>query len=262
MKSVVITGSTSGIGLGLADAFLSHGCAVTISGHSQNNLDKAYEFLAGKYEKERILAHLCDVSKYIQVVNLWETAKTRFDRVDIWINNAGTGHPETLMWDYTRETIDNVVTTNVIGALYGLTIASKQMLKQGFGSIYNMEGLGSSGPVVKGLALYASTKSLLAYLTKAAVKEVSGTSVIVGSLRPGMVNTKLITAQYVGHPNDWKRVEKIFNILSDRVETVTPWLVNKILANKKNGAKFEWLSRSKITVRFMTAPFHRRKVFD
>ena len=46
MKSIVITGSTSGIGLGLADAFLARGCAVTISGHSQTNLDKAYEILA------------------------------------------------------------------------------------------------------------------------------------------------------------------------------------------------------------------------
>jgi len=125
-----------------------------------------------------------------------------------------------------------------------------------------MEGLGSGGPVIKGLALYASTKSALAYLTTAAVKEVTGTPVIVGCLRPGMVNTKLITAQYEGHEDDWKRVEKIFSILSDRVETVTPWLASKILANKKNGVKIEWLSQPKVTGRFLMAPFHRRKVFD
>ena len=125
-----------------------------------------------------------------------------------------------------------------------------------------MEGLGSSGPVIKGLASYSATKSALAYLTTAAAKEVQDTPIIVGGLRPGMVATKLITDQYEGHPEEWKRSERIFNILSDRVETVTPWLVNKILSNKKNGVKIEWLSRPKVMMRFLTAPFHKRIVFD
>ena len=74
MKSIVITGSTSGIGLGLADAFLAHDCAVTISGHSQMNLDKAYGILAGKYDNGRILAYLCDVSHCDEVEGLWNAA--------------------------------------------------------------------------------------------------------------------------------------------------------------------------------------------
>ena len=93
MKSIVITGSTSGIGLGLADAFLARDCTVTISGHSQMNLDKAYEILAGKYDESRILAYLCDVSRYNEVDGLWNTARARFGSIDIWINNAGAGHP-------------------------------------------------------------------------------------------------------------------------------------------------------------------------
>jgi NAD(P)-dependent dehydrogenase (short-subunit alcohol dehydrogenase family) len=262
MKSIVITGSTSGIGLGLADAFLNRGCAVTISGHSQMNLDKAYKVLVGKNDESRILAYLCDVSNYDQIEDLWRVAKARFDSVDIWINNAGAGHPETTIWEYSRETIDRVVTANVTGALYGLTVALKGMMQQGYGSIYNMEGLGSSGPVIKGLALYAATKSALSYLTTAAAKEVRGTPIIVAGLRPGMVATKLITGQYEGHPEEWKRVERIFNILSDRVETVTPWMVKKILSNKKNGVRIEWLSRSKVIMRFLTSPFHKRAVFN
>jgi NAD(P)-dependent dehydrogenase (short-subunit alcohol dehydrogenase family) len=232
MKSIVITGSTSGIGLGLAQAFLARDCAVTVSGHSQDNLDKAYRALAGKYDESRILAYLCDVSHYDDVLGLWNAAKAKSGRIDIWINNAGSGHPQTPIWNYSRDMIDKVVEANVTGALYGLNVALKGMMEQGYGSIYNMEGLGSSGPVIKGLALYAATKSALAYLTTAAAKEVEGTPIIVGGLRPGMVATKLITAQYEGHPEEWKRAERIFNILSDRVETVTPWLVNRILSNK------------------------------
>jgi len=262
MIIIVITGSTSGIGLGLADAFLARGCAVTISGHSQMNLDKAYGILVAKYDKSRILAYLCDVSHYNEVEGLWNAAIARFGRIDIWINNAGAGHPETLMWDYSRETIDEVVAANVTGALYGLNVALKGMIQQGFGSIYNMEGLGSSGPVIKGLALYSATKSALASLTTAVAKEVEGTPIIVCGLRPGMVATKLITTQYEEHPEEWKRAERIFNILSDRVETVTPWLVRKILSNKKNGVRIQWLSRSKVIIRFLESPFRKRNVFD
>jgi NAD(P)-dependent dehydrogenase (short-subunit alcohol dehydrogenase family) len=99
MKSVVITGSTSGIGLGLADGFLTRDCTVTISGHSQVNLDKACGILAAKHDKSQILAYLCDVSHYDEVQGLWNAAVERFGRIDIWINNAGAGHRETLIWD-------------------------------------------------------------------------------------------------------------------------------------------------------------------
>jgi NAD(P)-dependent dehydrogenase (short-subunit alcohol dehydrogenase family) len=262
MKSIVITGSTSGIGFGLADELLKRGCSVTISGRSQAKLDRAFEILAGKHDAKQILAQLCDVSQFEQVEDLWNAAIARFNRVDIWINNAGAGHRETPMWEYSREMIDRIVAANITGALYGLTVASKGMMKQGFGSIYNMEGLGSSGPVIKGMALYAATKSGLAYLTKAAVKEVQGTPIIVGGIRPGMVATKLITDQYEGYPDDWKRVERIFNILADRVETVAPWLVNKMLSNNKNGISINWLNRSKVMKRFLEAPFRKRNVFD
>jgi NAD(P)-dependent dehydrogenase (short-subunit alcohol dehydrogenase family) len=262
MNTIVITGSTSGIGFGLADAFLARNCAVVISGHSQVNLDKAYGILAGKHDKSHILAYLCDVSHYDEVQGLWNAAMERFGRIDIWINNAGAGHPETLVRDYSREMIDKLVAANVTGALYGLNVASKGMMQQGSGSIYNMEGLGSSGPVIKGLALYSATKSALAFLTTAAAKEAEGTPIIVGGLRPGMVATKLITGQYEGHPEEWKRVQRIFNILSDRVETVTPWLVNRMLSNKKNGTRIQWLSRSKVILRFLESPFRKRKIFD
>jgi NAD(P)-dependent dehydrogenase (short-subunit alcohol dehydrogenase family) len=262
MKSIVITGSTSGIGLGLADAFLARGCDVAISGHSQINLDKAYGILAGKYDESRILAYICDVSHYDEVQNLWNAAVERFGRIDIWINNAGVGHPQTSIWNYSHEMIDKLVAANVTGSLYGLNMALKGMMQQGFGSIYNIEGLGSSGPVIKGLALYSATKSALASLTTSAAKEVEDTPIIVGGLRPGMVATKLITAQYEGHPEEWKRVERIFNILSDRVETVTPWLADKMLSNKKNGVRIQWLTKSKVILRFLESPLRKRLVFD
>jgi NAD(P)-dependent dehydrogenase (short-subunit alcohol dehydrogenase family) len=263
VKVVVITGSTSGIGLGLAGAFLERGCAVVISGRSQVNLDKARQSIEDKHGGDRVLVQLCDVSRYADVQGLWEAAKQRFGKVDIWINNAGAAHPQTMLGDFSPDVIEDVVASNITGVLYGLNIALRGMREQGHGGIYNMEGLGSGGgPIIKGLALYACTKSAVSYLTKAAVKEVAGTSVIVGGLRPGMVATKLITAQYEGRAEEWKASERIFNILSDRVETIVPWMAERILANQKNGAHIHWLTPSKTMGRFMTARFKPRHVFD
>ncbi|MFC1995373.1 SDR family oxidoreductase [Chloroflexota bacterium] len=262
MKSIVITGSTSGIGFGLADSFLSLDCSVTISGRSQANLEKAHSLLATKYENDRLLTYSCDVTYYDQVQALWDAAKAHFGNINIWINNAGVGHPETEIWAFTPDQIEEVISTNLIGAIYGSVVALKGMLEQGFGGIYNMEGLGSSGPIIRGLALYGTSKSALAYLTKSMVKETQGTPILVGGLRPGMVATKFITGQYDGHPEEWERSKRIFNILSDRVETVTPWLAKNVLNNNKNGVNITWLTRLKVLRRFLTEPFHKRKIFN
>lgn len=262
MKIVVITGSTSGLGLGLAGAFLDRGCAVVISGHSKTNLDKAYQSLKEKHGSDRLLAQLCEVSCYEDVQSLWNAAKQRFGKVDIWINNAGTAHPQTMLGDFSPDMVDRVIASNVTGVLYGLNVALRGMKKQGHGGIYNMEGLGSGGPVIKGMSLYACTKAAVAYLTKGAVKEAGGTGIVVGGLRPGMVATKLITAQYEGRAEEWKRSERIFNIVSDRVETIVPWMAERILSNQKNGAHIHWLSPPKMMGRFLSSPFKPRRVYD
>ena len=262
MKNIVITGSTSGIGFGLADSFLSLGCSVTISGRSRVKVEEACRVLDNKYGNGRMFKYICDVTEYDQVQALWDTSKAYFRNIDIWINNAGIGHPETNIWAFTPNQINEVININIIGAIYGSVVALKGMLEQGFGSIYNMEGLGSSGPIIKGLALYGTSKSALSYLTKSMVKETQGTPILVGGLRPGMVATKLITGQYDGYPEEWERNKRIFNILSDRVETVTPWLAQKILSNNKNGVNIVWLTRFKILTHFLMVPFHKRKIFD
>ncbi|MGD8814399.1 MAG: hypothetical protein PVI78_07980, partial [Anaerolineales bacterium] len=72
----------------------------------------------------------------------------------------------------------------------------------------------------------------------------------------------LITDQYEGRPDDWKRAKRIFNLIADRVETVTPWLVDRILSNRRNGATIAWLTPAKTLGRFMIAPFRRRDIFS
>ena len=263
MKIVVITGSTRGIGLGMANAFLAQGCAVVVSGRSVSAAEKAAAELAARHDPARISGFACDVTRFEQVQSLWEAAVRRFGRVDIWINNAGIANPQMEFWTHPPEQVRSVVETNLVGAMYGSIVAVRGFQAQGSGSLYNMEGLGSGGGrKVKGLALYASTKAGLSYFNESLIEETRGSTVLVGRLRPGMVVTDLLTAQYEGRPQDWERAKRVFNILADRVENVAPWLVQKVLANTRHGALFSYLGGAKVLSRFLLAPFSKRKVID
>jgi NAD(P)-dependent dehydrogenase (short-subunit alcohol dehydrogenase family) len=263
MKIVVITGSTRGLGYGLADAFLGLGCAVTISGRAQAAIDPLVARLSVKHEARRVFGYPCDVTDYGQLQALWNAAKARFGRIDIWINNAGIAHPISDFAEMPPGQLQAIVTTNLLGAMYGSRVALTGMREQGFGSLYNMEGLGSSGGRrVRGLALYGTTKAALRYLDDALAQETKGTPLIVGALQPGMTVTDMLTRQYEGRPEEWEKFKPILNIIADRVEIVTPWLAQKVLANTQTGARFAFSSSRKVLWRFLTAPFIRRKVVD
>ena len=262
MKTVVITGSTRGIGYGLADSFLALGCAVTISGRTPEGVKKVVAELSDKHEADRVFGHPCDVRDFEQVQVLWDAAKAHFGKIDIWINNAGLGHAQMDFWELSAEQIRTVVNTNLIGAMYGSKVALRGMLDQGFGGLYNMEGAGSDGSKVHGLALYGSTKCGLRYLDESLARETRGTAVLVGALRPGMVVTDFLTKQFEDRPEEWERAKRIFNILADQVETVTPWLARQVLNNGRNGVRISWGSRWRIMGRFLTAPFCRRNLFE
>jgi hypothetical protein len=91
---------------------------------------------------------------------------------------------------------------------------------------------------------------------------VKDTNIIVGAIRPGMVLTDFILSRYEGQdPSEWESARRIFNILADRVETVTPFLAEKILSNEKNNATIAWLTQSKMIWRFLTAAFTKRDLF-
>ncbi len=264
MKTVVITGSTRGIGYGLADSFLALSCQVVVNGRSQAGVDRAVSELAGRYGSERVLGFTGDVISYENMQGLWDTARTHFGKIDIWINNAGIANPLAKFWEQPPDLIKKVIETNLLGAMYGTSVAMKGMLQQGGGAVYNLEGYGSNGGsrMVEGLELYGSTKAGLRFFDDALFREAEGTTVITGAIQPGMVATQMLSSQYEGKPQDWERARRIFNIIANRVETVTPVLAQKILENTKNGARISFTSRGQILLRFLTAPFVKRKVFD
>ena len=260
MNTVVITGSTRGIGRGLAVSFLELGCAVVINGRKSADVEQAAQELAGQFDPSRITGFACDISNYEHVQAFWEAAHRRFGRVDIWINNAGVSHPVNNFWTLDPQLVRSLVDTNLTGAMYGSKVAMLGMLGQGYGAIYNMEGLGSrGGRMVSGLALYGSSKAGLGYFTEALAREAAGTPVLVGAISPGMVLTDMLLMRASRSWEEEQRTQRVFNILADSVEAVAPWIARRILENEHNGIRIAWLTPAKIIRRFLMAPFHRDK---
>jgi len=257
MKVIVITGSTRGIGLGLAKAFLERGCAVAVSGRTQASVDKTVVELG---TPERVVGHPCDVADVAQVQALWDATTARFGRVDVWINNAGVGQRPVNFVDLTAEEVRVILDSNLLGCLYGSQVALRGMLVQGSGQLYNMEGYGSDGSIRAAMGVYGTTKRGLRYFTQSLVVETKGTPVQIGTLGPGIVVTEGRLGSDTARAELSESTKRMLNIMADRVETVTPWLADQVLANKKTNAHIEWLTHAKILARLISAPFSKRAV--
>ena len=262
VKHIVITGSTRGIGAGLAEAFLARGCSVTVSGRGNETVSTMVANLKSRYEAKRVFGLACDVTVPEQVQALWDRSIEQFGKIDIWINNAGSSGELGMVWELPSDDVQVPITTNILGTVYGAQVAMKGMLTQGLGAIYNMEGMGSDGRKHTGLTLYGTSKYAVHYFTESLALEAKGTPVIVGALRPGMVITNLITDRYESRPEEWERAKKIFNIIADKVENVSPRLADRILTNQKNGAILAHSSSWKLLWRFVSQPFAKRNLFD
>ncbi|UGY91945.1 SDR family NAD(P)-dependent oxidoreductase [Streptomyces gobiensis] len=260
---VVVTGGTRGIGLGLVRAFLARGCRVALCGRGDRRPGAALEPLPGP--ADRVLGRVADVTDRAQVQALWDAAYERFGRVDVWINNAGSAAPRRPFWELAAADVEAVAAANLLGTAHGSAVAVTGFLAQGQGRLWNMEGFGSDGRQLPGLGAYGATKSAVTYLTRAIAADLDERArtrphdVRALRLSPGMLVTDLLVHGYT--PEQYAKARKVLNILADRVETVTPWLADRVLADRtRNGGRVAWLTRRKAAARFATAGLRGRDV--
>lgn len=254
MKNVVITGSTRGIGFAMAKEFLKAGCNVTLSGRGETMPEKVITELAPFEGKYTYIS--CNVQDKASLQNLWDASKKQWGSIDIWINNAGQNVPHVFSWETGESYTENVIKTNILGMIYGSQIAAAEMIKQGHGAIYSMEGLGSNNMIQVKTILYGTTKHALTYFMKGLARELKGTGVIAGRLSPGMMLTDFITKTPDGEHSeviDDRKFKKLFNILGDKPETVAKFFVPRMLSNTRNNVQISWLTNRKAAWRFMTA---------
>jgi NAD(P)-dependent dehydrogenase (short-subunit alcohol dehydrogenase family) len=259
--NVVITGSTKGIGLGLAREFLRRGHAVMVSSRRSDAVEQVVADLRREFPRERVAGQPCDVGEFEQVQKLWDAAVAALGRVDIWINNAGRDGMKVPFFMLPPEDMKQTITTNLIGLMNCNRVCITGMYRQKGGWIWNMEGFGSNGAVRPTVGVYGASKYAVRYFTKAMAKELEKTPVRMGYLSPGIVATDLLVPPPDRRGERWEQNKKILNILADTVETVTPFLVEGMLAAEKNGTAVRWLTNGKVRWRFFKALFVKRDVF-
>lgn len=257
MSNVVITGSTQGIGRALAQAFVARGHHVVVSGRTAEAVDAAASVLSAA-GTGRVVGFATDVTVPDQVQLLWDNAVATFGRVDIWINNAGVAHTTRPIVDTTADDVRTMVTTNMLGTIFGSQVAVRGLLQQGGGQLFNVLGGGSDGRIRPGMGVYSSTKRGLDLFTAALVKETAGSEVRVGQVRPGLLLTEGWLREAARSPEQVASQRRILNILCDDVDTVAPYLVDKMIASTKSGDAIAWLTTARLTRRFMTPGYARK----
>lgn len=260
--NVVITGSTKGIGLGMAREFVSLGHHVVVSSRTPDAVTTAVNELNG-ITPGLATGVAADVSKIDDVRALWSHAVEQLGSVDLWINNAGVTNRKNPIHEVPDDQLVTVAQTNVTGLLNCCKVAIGGMLQQGSGKLFNMEGFGSDGITKPGMSVYGASKRALHYLTKSLVGEYKDTPLIIGYMSPGIVVTDLLMKDLNdAQSEEFKKRTGLLNIVADRVETVAPFLVKGALEMNKTGGAVRWMSVWQLLGRFIKSPFVKREVIS
>jgi 3-oxoacyl-[acyl-carrier protein] reductase len=183
----LVTGSTRGIGLAIAQALHAAGAKVAVVGR---DLERARSVAATLGDRAAGIA--CDVARTDQVEAAVTSVEKALGPIDILVNNAGLTRDNILL-RLTDEDWDTVLDANLKGAFLTIKSTIKGMMKRRWGRIINISSIvGLTGN--KGQANYAASKAGLIGLTKSVAKEYASRNILVNCIAPGFIETDMTDA--------------------------------------------------------------------
>jgi len=192
-KHAVITGSTSGIGLGIARQLAAAGADVVLNGFGDAAAIEAVRAQIEHDYKVRAVYLAADLSDAQATRDFIGQAAKALGSVDILVNNAGIQHTN-LIEDFPVERWDAVIALNLSAVFHGTAAALPGMKKQGWGRIINIASAhGLVASVEK--AAYVAAKHGVVGLTKVTALENAGNGVTANAICPGWVRTPLVERQ-------------------------------------------------------------------
>lgn len=192
-KVAIVTGSTSGIGLGIAEALAARGADILVNGFGEPGAIEAVRNGIADRHGVRTGYSGADMSRPDQVKAMVEQATRELGRVDILVNNAGIQFTAPIQ-DFPDEKWEQVLSINLSAAFYATKAALPQMLERNWGRIINIasaHGLVASPQK----AAYVAAKHGLVGLTKVVALETARTGVTANAICPGWVLTGLVQKQ-------------------------------------------------------------------
>jgi 3-hydroxybutyrate dehydrogenase len=188
-KTALVTGSTSGIGLGIAERMAASGANVLLNGFG--DIDGARERVARHGTK--VLHHCADLSDPLAIADMQAYADGELGGVDILVNNAGIQHVAPVV-EFPTERWDAVIALNLTAVFHTSRQALPGMLQRNWGRIINIASAhGLVGSV--GKSAYVAAKHGVVGLTKVVALETANTAVTCNAICPGWVLTPLVQKQ-------------------------------------------------------------------
>jgi 3-hydroxybutyrate dehydrogenase len=191
-KTAIVTGSTSGIGLGIAQAFAKIGVNVVINGFGD---EKEIACLIETLSKHNVDAiyHGADMREPDTIEDLVQQAQSHFGSVDILVNNAGIQHVAPVE-EFPKEKWDDVIATDLSAAFHTTRCVLPLMRKNQWGRVIN---IASAHALVASpyKSAYVAAKHGLLGLTKVVALEVAQQGITCNSICPGYVHTPLVDNQ-------------------------------------------------------------------
>lgn len=192
-KVAIVTGSTSGIGLGIATALAAQGAGIVLNGFGDAaEIEKTRAGLALAHGVKAVYDG-ADLSKGPAVRQLVENTVAALGRVDILVNNAGIQHTD-LIENFPPEKWDAIIALNLSAVFHGTAAALPHMKKQQWGRIINIASAhGLVGSASK--SAYVAAKHGVVGLTKVTALETAGLGITANAICPGWVRTALVEKQ-------------------------------------------------------------------
>ena len=206
MKTVLITGATSGIGKATARIFAKNSYKVVICGRREDRLVELQEELS---EQTEVYALLFDVSDKKSVFQAIESLPGNFADIDILINNAGNAHGLDPIQNGAVEDWDAMIDINVKGLLYVSKAIIPKMVARGKGHIINI-GSTAAKEVYPNGNVYCASKHAVDALSQGMRMDLNPYGIRVGAIHPGMVETEFSQVRFKGDADRAANVYKGF----------------------------------------------------
>ncbi|MHC8339707.1 3-hydroxybutyrate dehydrogenase [Pseudomonas sp. HLT2-19-2] len=192
-KTALVTGSTSGIGLGIALSLAKAGANLILNGFGDASKVIAEVELLNNKSGGKVGHHPADVSNPEQIADMIAYAEREFGGVDILVNNAGIQHVASVE-DFPVERWDSIIAINLSSVFHSTRLSLPGMRAKGWGRIINIASVhGQVGSV--GKAAYVAAKHGVIGLTKVVGLETATTNVTCNAICPGWVLTPLVQKQ-------------------------------------------------------------------
>ena len=219
----LVTGSSKGIGLAIAKAFVARGMQVVLTARQDDELQKAAAALGGGANVHVVSA---DVRRAADAERVVAAAVARFGGLDVLVNNAGIGRFSNVS-DLAIDEWQQVIETNLSGVFYCCRAALPEMKRRGGGYIVNISSLAGKNPFAGGAA-YCASKAALNAFSEALMQEVRYDNIRVSYVLPGSVATGF-GDRGPGGEADWKIApEDVAEVVVDLVTLDSRSLASRV----------------------------------